>query len=202
MNYKVGLTGGIGSGKSTVAELFACLGVHIIDTDLISHQLTQQGGAAIPLIRSEFGVEYIDASGALDRKHMRQRVFADIPAKLQLESILHPLILEQARSQAESVSAPYVMLVIPLLFESGAYQHWLQRTLAVDCSEDTQIRRAVMRSGLDEAVVRAIMSQQLLRSQRILLADDIIQNEGDISALKLQVEQLHSRYLELAERSN
>lgn len=202
MNYRVGLTGGIGSGKSTVAEQFATLGVPIIDTDLISHQLTQPGGAAIPLIQNGFGTDYIDGSGALDRKRMRQRVFSDLQAKLRLESILHPLILEQARFQSDSTSAPYVMLVIPLLFESGAYQQWLQRTLVVDCSEETQIRRAVLRSSLDESMVRAIMSQQLLRSQRILLADDVIQNDGDISALKAQVEKLHQLYLDLSERSN
>lgn len=202
MSYRVGLTGGIGSGKSTVAELFARLGVPIIDTDVISHQLTQAGGAALTCITQKFGSEYIDSAGALNRDLMRQRVFSDPLAKKNLESILHPLILSQARSSAEASTAPYVMLVVPLLFESGDYQHWLDRTLLVDCTEDTQIRRAVSRSGLSEPAVRSIMSQQLNRSQRALLADDTIQNEGDLSALKPQVERLHRHYIELATRSN
>lgn len=202
MSYRVGLTGGIGSGKSTVAELFAELGVPIIDTDIISHQLTQAGGAAIASIQQKFGSEYIDSAGALNRDLMRQRVFSDPLAKQNLESILHPLILSQARSRAEASTAPYVMLVVPLLFESSDYRQWLDRTLLVDCTEDTQIRRAVSRSGLSESTVRSIMSQQLTRSQRALLADDAIQNEGDLSALKPQVERLHRHYLNLAARSN
>lgn len=202
MSYRVGLTGGIGSGKSTVAELFAELGVPIIDTDIISHQLTQAGGTAIASIQQKFGNEYIDSAGALNRDLMRQRVFSDPLAKQNLESILHPLILSQARSRAEANTAPYVMLIVPLLFESSDYRHWLDRTLLVDCTENTQIRRAVSRSGLSESAVRSIMSQQLTRSQRALLADDIIQNEGDLSALKPQVERLHRHYLDLAARSN
>lgn len=202
MSYRVGLTGGIGSGKSTVAELFAELGVPIIDTDVISHQLTQAGGAAIASIQQKFGNEYIDSAGALNRDLMRQRVFSDPLAKQNLENIIHPLILSQARSRAEASTAPYVMLVVPLLFESSDYRQWLDRTLLVDCTEDTQIRRAVSRSGLSESAVRSIMSQQLTRSQRALLADDAIQNEGDLSALKPQVERLHRHYLNLAARSN
>lgn len=202
MSYRVGLTGGIGSGKSTVAELFAELGVPIIDTDVISHQLTQAGGAAIASIQQKFGNEYIDSAGALNRDLMRQRVFSDPLAKQNLENIIHPLILSQARSRAEASTAPYVMLVVPLLFESNDYQHWLDCTLLVDCTEDTQIRRTVSRSGLSESSVRSIMSQQLTRSQRALLADDTIQNEGDLPALKPQVERLHRHYLDLAARSN
>ena len=202
MSLRVGLTGGIGSGKSTVAELFAGLGTPVIDTDLISHQLTRSGGPAIPLLRREFGDEFIDASGALDRVRMRQCVFSDPQAKLRLERILHPLILAQAQSMAESSTAPYVILVIPLLFESGEYQPWLNRTLVVDCPEEAQIRRASQRSGLDEALVRSIMSQQLARGQRVQLADDVIQNDGDLPLLKPQVERMHRLYLDLAERSN
>lgn len=202
MSLRVGLTGGIGSGKSTVAELFAGLGATVIDTDLISHQLTQPGGSAIPLIRREFGDAFIDASAALDRVRMRQYVFSDPQAKLRLERILHPLILAQARSMAEASTAPYVILVIPLLFESGEYQPWLNRTLVVDCPEEAQIRRASQRSGLDEALVRSIMSQQLARGQRVQLADDVIQNDGDLPLLKPQVERMHRLYLDLAERSN
>jgi dephospho-CoA kinase len=202
MSYLVGLTGGIGSGKSTVAELFARRGVPVIDTDLISHQLTRSGGDAIAPIRHAFGDDYIDGAGAMDRSRMRQRVFADPQARQLLESILHPLILDQTRAQMASIPAPYVLLVVPLLFESADYRHWLNRTVVVDCAEDAQVRRATSRSGLSETVVRAIMSQQLSRAQRTHLADDIIQNDGEIYALEAQVGHLHQQYLDLAERSN
>lgn len=202
MSYRVGLTGGIGSGKSTVARLFAEHGVPIVDTDAISHQLTGPDGAAINALRHEFGNDFINAKGALDRAKMRQLVFTDSSAKQRLEQILHPLILEQSRALAAASSAPYVIIVIPLLFESGTYQHWLQRTLVVDCSESTQIKRAVERGGLGEDAVRAIISHQLARAQRLQLADDIIRNDSDISSLKSQVDHLHQTYRELSERSN
>lgn len=202
MSFRVGLTGGIGSGKSTVASLFAELGVPVIDTDAISHQLTQAGGAAIPAIRAEFGGNYLDATGALDRAKMRQLVFTDDSAKLRLEKILHPLILTQAKSLAESSPAPYVLLVIPLLFETACYQDWLDHTVTVDCAEENQLARAASRDGLNEQTVRAIMARQLSRSQRLALANDVIYNDGTLSALRLQVSQLHRRYLKLAEGSN
>ncbi len=202
MSYCVGLTGGIGSGKSTVARLFAEHGVPIIDTDAISHQLTAPGGAAIDALRNEFGSACINPSGALDRAGMRQLVFIDNSAKQRLEKILHPLILEQSRALAEASTAPYVIIVIPLLFESGTYQNWLHRTLVVNCAESTQIKRAVERGGLSEDTVRAIMSHQCTRAQRLQLADDVIQNESGISALKSQVDHLHQAYLELSQRSN
>ncbi|HUX90928.1 MAG TPA: dephospho-CoA kinase [Gallionellaceae bacterium] len=202
MSFRVGLTGGIGSGKSTVASLFAELGVPVIDTDAISHQLTGAGGAAIPAIRAEFGGNYIDATGALDRAKMRQLVFSDNLAKRRLEKILHPLILAQAKSLAESSPAPYVLLVVPLLFETSDYQGWLDHTVTVDCSESTQLARATTRDSLNEQTVRAIMARQLSRSQRLALANDAIDNDGTLSALRQQILQLHQRYLKLAERSN
>ncbi len=210
MSYLVGLTGGIGSGKSTVAALFAELGVPIIDTDAISHQLTQSGGDAIPAIRAAFGEAYIDATGALDRSKMRERVFSEKPervisdtsAKHQLEEILHPLILAQTKSQAAASSAPYVLLVIPLLFETNSYQGWLNQTLTVDCSEQTQLARSTRRSGLDEQAVRAIMAQQLSRSERLKRANDAIQNDGSLTEIRQQIAQLHQRYMNLASRSN
>lgn len=202
MSYRVGLTGGIGSGKSTVAALFAQLGVPIIDTDILSHQLTQPNGAAIPLIRDTFGEDYIDASGALDRVKMRQLVFSDNTAKHKLEKILHPLILLRAKSQAEASSAPYVILVVPLLFETMDYQNWIDRTLAVDCPEETQISRAASRNGLNEQTVSAIMDKQLPRSQRLQLADDVIINNGTLDELQPQIDRLHQRYLALATISN
>lgn len=202
MSYRVGLTGGIGSGKSTVASLFAELGVPVIDTDVISHQLTQSGGAAIPAIRTEFGEDYIDASGALDRVKMRELVFSDNSAKQRLEKILHPLILAQAKFQAESSPAPYVLLVVPLLFETSGYQGWLDHTVTVDCSEKTQIARATRRNGLNEQTVRAIMARQVSRSRRLQLADDAIRNDATLTELRLQTAQLHQHYLNLAARSN
>jgi len=202
MSYRVGLTGGIGSGKSTVAALFAELGIPVIDTDLLSHQLTQPGGMAIPEIRATFGDAYIDATGALDRAKMRQLVFSDTAAKHQLEDILHPLILAQAKSQAESSPAPYVLIVIPLLFETEDYKNWLQLTIAVDCSEENQIARATKRSGLDEQTVRNIMSQQISREQRLKLANKIISNDGSLAELYPQITHLHPTLLKLAAISN
>lgn len=202
MTYIVGLTGGIGSGKSTVATLFAELGVPVIDTDTISHQLTRPGGAAIAAIRNTFGDKYIDASGALDRAKMRQLVFTDANAKLLLEKILHPLILAQTRTQVETISAPYAILVIPLLFETTDYRGWLSRTLTVDCAEETQIARAISRSGLSEQTVRAIMARQLSREQRLKLADDTIRNDDTLIELRREVFELNRRYLSLAKISN
>ena len=202
MSYRVGLTGGIGSGKSTIAALFAALGVPVIDTDAISHQLTQSNGEAIPSIRSVFGNEYIDNAGALDRAKMRQLVFADNTAKVSLEKILHPLIFAEVQTQAESCSAPYVIIVVPLLFETARFKDLMDRTLTVDCSEETQIARISKRKGMNESAARTIMSQQLSRIQRLAQSDDNINNEGDISMLKGQVSMLNQRYLELAKISN
>ncbi len=202
MSYRVGLTGGIGSGKSTVASQFSELGVPVIDTDALSHQLTQPGGTVIPAIQAVFGKEYIDAAGALDRAKMRQLVFSDTSAKHKLEEILHPLIFAQAKSQAESSSAPYILFVVPLLFETASFRDWMNRTITVDCSEETQLARVSRRNGMSEQTARAIMAQQLSRSQRLRLTDDTIHNEGDLAALRVQVHQLNQHYLSLAKRSN
>jgi dephospho-CoA kinase len=203
VSYLVGLTGGIGSGKSTVAELFAALGVRVIDTDLISHQLTKAGGAAIPLIRKAFGDDYIDAGGALDRGRMRALVFADPVAKQRLEAILHPLILDQTKQQAASpAGAPYTLIVVPLLFESGRYADWIDFTIAVDCPEATQITRTKQRSQLSETDVRAIMAQQISRAERLTLADETIRNDGTLEDLKSQVVGMHRRLSALAAESD
>ncbi len=203
----IGLTGGIGSGKSTVAALFKERGVTVIDSDVISHQLTQPAGAAIAAIRTAFGDGYIDASGVLDRPRMRQLVFSDPAAKQHLEGILHPLIRAQILAQAQAANtdhastSPYLLLVVPLLFEAG-YHELVQRTLVVDCTEATQVARAMRRSGLGEQEVRDIMAQQIARAERLRRADDIIQNDGDMEALRQQVERLHQRYLVLATGSD
>ncbi len=202
MSYRVGLTGGIGCGKSTIATIFAEHGVPIIDTDKISHQITQKDGAAIPAIKSEFGEKHINEKGALDRTTMRQLVFSDSSARQGLEKILHPLILTQVKTQAESCSAPYALIVIPLLFESSGYQDWLDRTLTVDCTDKTQIERASGREGMNEQMVRSIMAQQFSRLKRIELADDVIENNGSLSDLQPQISKLHQQYLKLAQLSN
>lgn len=192
MKLLVGLTGGIGSGKSTVARLFAELGARIVDTDQISHQLTQTNGAAIPTIRAAFGAEFIDGQGALDRSKMRERVFADPDAKRRLQNILHPLILAQAKAEATAANdAPYTLVIVPLLFESTRYRDWLQPVIVVDCPEDQQIERTTQRSQLSETAVRSIMAQQMDRQQRLQLADEIIHNDGDLDCLRAQVIKLH-----------
>ncbi|MCX7195115.1 MAG: dephospho-CoA kinase [Proteobacteria bacterium] len=201
MKFRVGLTGGIGSGKSTVASLFKECGVMVIDSDVISHQMTQSGGMAIAAIRTTFGDGYIDASGALNRALMRQLIFSDRAAKLQLEAILHPLIRAQIMVQVDSANtnsthtSPYLLLVIPLLFETLNYRELVQRTLVVDCAENTQIARTMQRSGLDEQTVRTIMASQISRAERLRLADEIIQNDDGLDTLRQQVDQLHQHYL-------
>lgn len=195
----IGLTGGIGSGKSSVAELFAGLGARIIDTDLLSRQLTASGGEAIPAIREAFGEAVIAADGSLERSRMRERVFAREEDRHRLEAILHPLILQQARKLAgQADPAPYTLLVVPLLFESQMYRDWLHRVVVVDCAEEQQIARVLKRSGLDRDMVLRIMAQQLARQERLSLADDVIHNDGPLSGLPQQVAGLHTRYLELS----
>jgi dephospho-CoA kinase len=203
MTYCVGLTGGIGSGKSTVAALFQEQGITVIDSDAISHKLTQAGGAAIALIATTFGEEYLTASGAMDRGKMRQLVFSDAAAKVRLETILHPLIHAQMVAQVQgTASSTYALLVIPLLFEAQNYRELVQHVLVVDCSEETQIARAMQRSALSELEVRTIMSQQISREDRLRLADDVIHNDGSLHELRLQVSQLHSRYLDYAAKNS
>jgi|CXWL01.1.fsa_nt_gi dephospho-CoA kinase len=202
MTLRVGLTGGIGSGKSTVAVLFSKLGAGIVDTDVISHRLTAVGGAAIPTIAAHFGAESLTQEGALNRSWMRSQIFSDPASKRQLEEILHPMIRAQAKAEAEASTAPYVLLVVPLLFETNGYLEWLDRTLAVDCPEATQLTRTTQRSGLDEATVRAIMAQQVSRDVRQQRADDLIHNDGELTDLAAQVARLHQHYLTLSSGSD
>ncbi|UTH72265.1 dephospho-CoA kinase [Chromobacterium sp. IIBBL 290-4] len=191
----VGLTGGIGSGKSAAAERFAELGVAVVDTDLIAHQLTGPGGAAMAAIEREFGPAALTAQGALNRPAMREKVFADPASKKRLEAILHPAIHAESLRQLESARGDYALLVVPLLFESDRYLPLLARTLVVDCSENTQLERVMRRSGLSEEAVRAIMSAQLSRTERLRRADDSIDNDGSLAELRLQVDAKHGYYL-------
>jgi dephospho-CoA kinase len=196
--YTVGLTGGIGSGKSAVAALFSGLGVHVVDTDEIAHELTRPGGEAIAALRAEFGADAIAADGSLDRTAMRRLVFGDGKAKRRLEGILHPLIRAESARRLERGAGPYAILVIPLLVESGVDRSRTERVLVVDCPETSQIERVMRRSGFSEAEVRAILSSQATRGQRLAAADDVIDNGGPQSALADQVVRLHEKYLTLS----
>jgi dephospho-CoA kinase len=196
--FSVGLTGGIGSGKSTVADLFAAQGAAVIDTDLIAHQLTAVGGAAIPAIKESFGAGLILPDGAMDRAAMRERVFADPAEKKRLEAIMIPLIRRSTREAAEQAQGAYLLFVVPLLVESGLWRQRVSRVLTVDCPEEVQLRRVMQRNNLSEAQVRAIIASQASRAERLAAADDVISNEGDSAALLPQVVRLHQLYLELA----
>ncbi|MGF6182519.1 dephospho-CoA kinase [Massilia sp. UYP32] len=198
MAFSVGLTGGIGCGKSTVAELFAGLGATIIDTDAIAHSLTAAHGAAMPAILAEFGPDFATPDGALDRARMRSLVFTDAGARGRLEAILHPRIRDATAAAAAIATGPYVIFAVPLLIESGTWRDRVSRVLAVDCSEDTQVARVMQRSGLSDDQVRAIMATQVTRAQRLAAADDVIDNDDGLEALLPQVIRLHERYLALS----
>jgi dephospho-CoA kinase len=193
--FSVGLTGGIGCGKSTVADLFAARGASLVDTDVIAHQLTAPGGAAMPALLQEFGAGFATPDGAMDRSRMRDLVFADPGARTRLEAILHPMIRAATVAAADAATGAYVIYVVPLLVESGNWRARVQRILAIDCQEATQIARVMARSGLPEAQVKAIMAAQASRQQRLAAADDVIDNDAGLDALLPQVARLHQFYL-------
>ena len=199
MSFVVGLTGGIGSGKSAAAAEFERLGASVVDTDAIAHALTAAGGAAMGEIRKRFGAEILAASGALDRDKMRARVFADPAAKKALEALLHPLIREESRRRIAAARAPYVIHVVPLLVESPDYRSRVDRVLVIDAPEALQVERVRSRSGLSESEVRAILAAQATRAERLAAADDVIENRGTIEALREQVAALHRKYLEYSQ---
>lgn len=197
-NFIVGLTGGIGSGKSAAADCFAAHGVGVVDTDAIAHELTGAAGAAMPALRAEFGGDVATADGALDRSRMRQLAFADPAVRRRLEAILHPMIRELAGERCRQAASPYVILAVPLLVESGTYRERCDRVLVVDCPESLQISRVMARNGLAEAEVRAILATQATRAQRLAAADDVLANDAGLAALEAQIANLHQRYLHLA----
>jgi dephospho-CoA kinase len=194
----IGLTGGIGSGKSTVADLFAQAGASIIDTDLIAHAQTAPGGPAMPAIAAEFGNEFVRPDGALDRARMRALVFADPPARARLEAILHPRIRATVDAEAALAAGPYVIHVVPLLVESGGWRERVHRVLVVDCPEAVQIARVMARNAMDESQVKAIMAAQASRKERLAAADDVVDNADGLEALEPQVGRLHASYLAIA----
>ena len=196
--FTVGLTGGIGSGKSTVADLFAALGVPVIDTDVVARELTAPGGAALDAIRATFGEMVMQADGTLDRAALRRRVFSDAAARHQLEAILHPLIRQIVAERLATLTAPYALVVIPLLVETGGYRDVLGRVLVVDCPEYLQVERVMARSGLAQDEVNAILAAQAGRAARLAAADDVILNTASPEALRTQVATLHRRYLALS----
>jgi dephospho-CoA kinase len=199
--FSVGLTGGIGSGKSTVADQFARHGAAIVDTDAIAHALTAAGGAAIESIAHVFGRDHLTTSGALDRAKMRTRVFSDAQAKAQLEAILHPMIRAEAEAQADAAAgAPYVIFVVPLLVESGIWHARVARVLVIDCSASAQIARVQRRNGWNADAVRAVMRMQAPRGVRLDAADDVIVNEDAAEALDARVARLHRHYAAAAVR--
>lgn len=194
----IGLTGGIGSGKSAAADTLGALGADLVDADAISHALTASGGKALPAIRDALGDQAIGSDGALDRSWVRARVFADDEARQQLNAILHPMIRAECEARIAARQGLYRVLVVPLMVESG---HWLQaldRLLVIDCPEATQIARVQARSGLSAEMVHAIMAQQATRAQRRAAADDVILNDGSLEQLKAHAGALHARYARMA----
>lgn len=198
MTFVVGLTGGIGCGKSSASQFFSDLGIDVIDTDIIARQLTQPNGSAISLIQNTFGSSIIATDGTLDRNKMRDLVFANSELRHKLEQILHPLILKAVIRRIKQSQAPYVIVVIPLLFETNDYNHLIRHILVIDCDEQQQLLRTMERSNLSEQKVRSIMATQVTRETRIQKADDVILNNQDIEYLKAQILLLHHKYLALS----
>lgn len=195
----VGLTGGIGSGKSTVADLFAARGVPLVDTDVIAHRITAPHGIAMPAIASQFGPEFVAADGSMDRARMRAFVFGDESARKRLEAITHPLIRAETERETREAKGPYVIVVVPLLVESGNWKTRVDRVLVVDCNVETQIARVMSRNGFTRDQVLAIITRQATREARLAAADDVIVNDGaTLEALAQDVETLHQRYLVLS----
>ncbi|MDH5210573.1 MAG: dephospho-CoA kinase [Betaproteobacteria bacterium] len=198
MAFVVGLTGGIGSGKSAAAEEFARLGAAVVDTDAIAHELTRAGGAAIAGVRRVLGDEFIDAAGAMDRGKVRALVFVDADAKARLEGLLHPMIRAESERRIAAADAPYVVHVVPLLIESPDYRQRVARVLVVDCPPQVQMARVQRRSGLTDEEIQRIIAAQIPRKARLAAADDVIDNSGPLAALHKQVAALHRRYLDMA----
>jgi dephospho-CoA kinase len=196
----IGLTGGIGSGKTAVSDLLAKLGAGIVDTDLITHQITAANGIAISAIKKHFGPDFIAADGSLDREKMRSLVFTKPEARKSLEGITHPLIREESSRQALKLSqegARYLVFVVPLLIESGSWMTLIDRLVVVDCPEEVQINRVMQRSNLPREDVERILMSQATRAERLKHADMVIENQGSLQDLEAQVQSLHQKILQI-----
>jgi dephospho-CoA kinase len=194
--FKVGLTGGIASGKSLVADLFAEAGASIVDTDLIAREVVAPGEPGLAAIVEQFGDEVIDATGELDRRHMRTLIFGSESRRQQLENLLHPLIRTRTLARIDSTTGPYVMVVVPLLAETG-FAELVDRVLVVDCDEATQTRRLMARDVHTSEEARRIIAAQASRAERLAVADDVIDNNGDVASTRQQVLELHNQYVSL-----
>ncbi|WP_395621732.1 dephospho-CoA kinase [Dokdonella sp.] len=195
--FTVALTGGVASGKSTVERLFASRGIEIVDADHVAREVVAAGTAGLADIVEIFGTDVLSADGSLDRRAMRERVFADERARRQLEAIIHPRVREVLRQRASEVHSAYGMLVIPLLVESGDYA-WVNRVLVVDVPREVQRERLLKRDGISRELAEAMLDAQASREQRLAVADDVIDNSADLESLDDAVERLHRRYLQLA----
>ena len=195
--FRVALTGGIASGKSTVANLFAELGVPLIDTDVIARQVVEPGQPALAEVVATFGPDVLDADGRLDRRRMRERIFSDPAAKQRLEAILHPSIRAEMARQSGAARGPYQVLVIPLLTEGKRRDH-VDRVLLVDVPEELQIQRLMMRDGVTHEQAAASLNAQAKRAERLAMADDVVRNTGRVDDLREEVAKLHAKYLALA----
>jgi len=199
--FVVGLTGGIGSGKSRVAAAFAARGADVLDADDVAHAISQRGEAGYRAVVDAFGPGFVGADGELDRAQLRHRAFADPAFRHRLEALLHPLIAARIEEAIGHWRAPYGLLVVPLLLERGGLRSRVARVLVVDCPEDEQVRRVRLRSGLAESEVRAIMATQLTRAERLAQADDVIDNASPDADIEPQVDRLDRRYRELAQQA-
>lgn len=197
----IGLTGGIGSGKTTVSDLFGKLGIEVVDADVVSRLLTAVNGAAMPEIIRHFGSEAASPEGSMNRKFIRELVFSDPAAKTALENILHPLIRKECQRQLTASKSPYTILSVPLLIESPFWHSSIDRLLVVDAPETLRIERVVQRSRLTPEAVKKIISTQATTDQRLDAADDVIENAGTFEMLKASVLKLHSMYLSLSEKN-
>jgi dephospho-CoA kinase len=199
-NFVVGISGGIGSGKTTVTDLFAQYGIDVIDADLIAREVVEPGTPALAAIVAKFGESVLDQAGSLDRAKLRTLVFEDSEVKNWLNQLLHPAIREQMLLQTQRAKSAYCLLSVPLLVENKMYQQG-DRVVIVDVDEQTQLQRTLLRDKTNEPQIRAIMSAQATREQRLAVADDVIDNNGKADDLGKQVAQLHQRYLALAEQN-
>ena len=197
-HYIIGLTGGIASGKSAIEKAFLARGVFVADADLIAREIVEPEQPPLAEIVARFGPEVLGADGRLDRAALRVRIFHDDDARRALEAILHPRIRAATEAAGQAATGAYVIYVVPLLIESGSWRERVTRVLAIDCSEDTQVARVMQRSHLSADEVRAIMATQVTRARRLAEADDVVDNDAGLEALRAQVQALHERYLALS----